>query len=207
MKNLGLIVLPQLSKEDLWNKKQDGINLQKAWKEYNDYLTNTANLTAKRGMLEEQLSELQTRQAGQRDYQSQISPEIEDVKKEINDLNELLQELGQIKTEGKRLYFELKGLDSKKVCPSCGQELKNQEHLDKHKKELSDKIQELLNQQTEQYQKFLNKYPGISKDEIDTGCKTILGDLSKRQTELMVEVNTINDLTKRVEQTQSQLGV
>lgn len=203
---LGLIVLPQLSKEDLWNKKQDGINLQKAWKEYNDYLTNTANLTAKRGMLEEQLSELQARQAGQRDYQSQISPEIEDTRKEINDLNELLQELGQIKTEGKRLYFELKGLDSKKVCPSCGQELKNQEHLEKHKKELSDKIQELLNQQTEQYQKFLNKYPGISKDEIDTGCKTILGDLSKRQTELMVEVSTINDLTKRVEQTQSQLG-
>lgn len=182
---LGYITLPQLSIEDLEKKKETGLMMQRMWVEYNNYLTTTANLQASKESSINRLSNLKQETANFR------SREIIDQEKQIlvenqSWINMKYQELQGIKIEGRRLYTELQDLGKKKVCPSCGQSIKNPEHLDGHKKGLETKIQDLLGKQEALYQEFESK--GIGRDEVNSGCHNVLGKLTNSISLLMSEL-------------------
>lgn len=202
---LSVINLPELSKDDLVRKKSEGIELQKAWKSYNDYIAITANQQAQKEMLTKQLQEQEQRVVNFRD-QDLIKTEMEQIKSAQDKLTDQINALVQVKSEGKRLYFELKDLDNKKVCPSCGQTLNNGEHMEKHKAELNNRIQELLNQQSNLYDQFTSTFQGITKEEIDGGCKTILESYRKDLTDRMVEINTIDQVTNEIQDLKNRLA-
>jgi hypothetical protein len=68
--------------------------------------------------------------------------------------------------EGKRLFYDREDLNKKKICPSCGQPIKNSESLEQHKAELDKRISELLIQQDNIY-KYFSKL-GLGREIIDS---------------------------------------
>lgn len=208
---LQLMTLPTLSVEELKKKKAYGKMMQEKWITYNRYVTTTANLQAQKQSIQEQLEEVNTKLQSSGDISS-VDRIIESIQESINWITERNRLLTEIKTEGRRVYFERQDLDKKKICPSCGQAIKSGDHLEQHKAELDQKIQELIGRQNQIYQEFWNF--GIQdKAEIDSGCRKTLGEynhnisveMSKKNDYLALERQQ-DDLTRKLGQVQETLN-
>lgn len=208
---LQLMTLPTLSVEELKKKKAFGKMMQEKWITYNRYVTTTANLQAQKQSIQEQLEEVNTKLQSSGDISS-VDRIIESIQESINWITERNRLLTEIKTEGRRVYFERQDLDKKKICPSCGQAIKSGDHLEQHKAELDQKIQELIGRQNQIYQEFWNF--GIQdKAEIDSGCRKTLGEynhnisveMSKKNDYLALERQQ-GDLTRKLGQVQETLN-
>lgn len=101
--------------------------------------------------------------------------------------------------------MERQGLDQKKICPGCGRPIENNEHLETHKRELDEKIQELLTKQGQVYQEFWNA--GYhEKEDIDSGLRNITSSLNAKTSELVSEKRDIERITKELETLQGTLA-
>jgi energy-coupling factor transporter ATP-binding protein EcfA2 len=201
---LGLIRLPQMTVEELGNKKQAGLIIQQKWVAYNQYKTLTADLQALKKTKEARIESLALEIGSFRD-RATINNEIAQYQGTISWINAKNKELSDIKVEGRRLYQEYQGIGKNKTCPSCGQTIKSDEHLEQHKKELEGKIQVLLGQQDKTYNDFMN-YGIQSKAEIDGGCQSVIRESNQRIATLMSEVNNQNNIIREKTNTEQELS-
>jgi DNA repair exonuclease SbcCD ATPase subunit/UDP-2,3-diacylglucosamine pyrophosphatase LpxH len=146
---LNSINLPNLSKEELEKKKEEGILMQAAWKEWNDYRTKTANLQARKEIYIKKQAELGEQI---RNFQDQNSIRLEIQKREqvLTWIATETEKLRDLVKEGKRLRSERNQLDSASICRTCGRPLDNQEAIETHKAELDRKLQDLTMKWREQ---------------------------------------------------------
>ena len=139
--------------------------MQQKWIAYNNFMTKTANLKASKKTQEDRIVELETKIKEFRDPKL-IQSEKQERESYISQISQKFQELSDVKMEGKRLFYDREDLNKKKICPSCGQPIKNSESLEQHKAELDKRISELLIQQDNIY-KYFSKL-GLGREIIDS---------------------------------------
>jgi len=162
---LALIQIPQTPQNVLLDQKRQGLEMQQKWIAYNNFMTKTANLQASKKTQEDRIVELETKIKEFRDPKL-IQSEKQERESYISQISQKFQELSDIKMEGKRLFYDREDLNKKKICPSCGQPIKNSESLEQHKAELDKRISELLIQQDNIY-KYFSKL-GLGREIIDS---------------------------------------
>ena len=198
------IQLPGVSEKELREKRELGSILQKKWVNYNQFMTMTANLQAQKENTESRISSLMAEQRQQRTV-ADIDQEIASNRETLDWIATKTSALQEIKLEGRRLYMERQGLDQKKICPGCGRPIENNEHLETHKKELDEKIQELLTKQGQVYQEFWDA--GYhEKEDIDSGLRNTTSSLNTKTSELVSEKRDIERITKELETLQGTLA-
>lgn len=154
--SLSGLQLPQQSKQNLIQYRDEGLEIQKKNKEWMEYLADSGKLQAQVSLYTDNLSKLIEEQNFQRpviEIDSQIeniSKEIEKENKNISQVNIIeseynlkLNRYNQICVDGKKTSEELSNLERSKVCPCCGQVLKNIDSLEKHKQEILSKLEQL----------------------------------------------------------------
>lgn len=181
---LALLVLPEMSPDQLQAKKQSGLEMQKAWQEYNNWMTTTAQLQARKKMLGERQFSLSQNTFRDR---SVVESELSEIKQRVTWLQETWNRLTAIKTEGRRAHSEWQGLSTTRVCPMCGQEIKNTEQLESHRAELEARIRELLKQQASIYEAFAQA--GLGKEAVDYGLAGTIGEYNTQIAGLMSELS------------------
>ena len=162
---LALIQIPQTPQNVLLDQKRQGLEMQQKWIAYNNFMTKTANLQASKKTQEDRIVELETKIKEFRDPKL-IQSEKQERESYISQISQKFQELSDVKMEGKRLFYDREDLNKKKICPSCGQPIKNSESLEQHKAELDKRISELLIQQDNIY-KYFSKL-GLGREIIDS---------------------------------------
>ena len=180
---------PALEPQILEKKKAEGLELQNKWMVYNNYMTKTANLQGIYRSTLQSLKEYEEKIKKFRDSKI-VQAEKDAYQEKYNTFSKLYQDLLGIKTTGKRLYQEKIDLDKKKVCPSCGQPIKNNKHFEAHKNELEGKIKNLVDQQNLIYKTFSDS--GIGKDALtDQGSFNgmVLNSLNQEIVSRMSELN------------------
>ena len=153
---LNNIQLPQQSKIDLINSKNQGLEIQKKNMLWNKFVTESASLQATIDSCREKLQTLENEEKNFRNL-TQIDYEIQEEQKNISKYQSELVELGSIKTklqykyqeienlkkEGNQAWTEAQGIGLGKTCKYCGQIIKTSESLQKHKEELLQKVEDL----------------------------------------------------------------
>lgn len=217
---LSLISIPVMSIEELERYKEEGLEIQRKNKMWNDYLISSAQLNAKIQNYKEELKRLESERKSFRDI-SIINSEINVAELRIDEINTklipslqnltyqyniLLNQLNQINNEGSKYYNEWKNLNTTKVCPCCGQEIKDTDSLNKHKEELEVKI----NQLTKDKEKVVNELRKMqeTKSKVDNELVSLTNEVSSLNSKLsklisernLIEVtensynNTLNNL-------------
>ena len=159
---LSLIQVPDMPKAQLEQLKQEGLELQRKERAWNDWLIYNSHLDLRiQGYQENirnlgknliELGDIEKYELTISNYQS-ILNNLSNKLSELGSIgvryNSLNTELGNINREGAKLYSEWENLGKTKTCPCCGQEIKNNNSIEKHKEELENKIAELKQRQVE----------------------------------------------------------
>lgn len=159
---LSLIQVPDIPKAQLEQLKQEGLELQRKERAWNDWLIYNSHLDLRiQGYQENirnlgknliELGDIEKYELTISNYQS-ILNNLSNKLSELGSIgvryNSLNTELGNINREGAKLYSEWENLGKTKTCPCCGQEIKNNNSIEKHKEELENKIAELKQRQVE----------------------------------------------------------
>lgn len=159
---LSLIQVPDMPKAQLEQLKQEGLELQRKERAWNDWLIYNSHLDLRiQGYQENirnlgknliELGDIEKYELTISNYHS-ILNNLSNKLSELGSIgvryNSLNTELGNINREGAKLYTEWENLGKTKTCPCCGQEIKNNNSIEKHKEELENKIVELKQRQFE----------------------------------------------------------
>ena len=136
---LSLIQIPKTAKVELEKYKQEGLELQKKSKMWSDYKVFVANITARIDTYKETLNILGSKKSKFRKM-AVIKSDVDQVRKRIDEINsvhipalnnieiqynKILNEYNQINREGSKVQNEWINLGKTRICPSCGQEIKN----------------------------------------------------------------------------------
>ena len=223
---LQLITLPNLTKLQLESLRQEGLELQRKNRLWNEYMTRTASLQGKIQTYTGTLGTLQEKQKTFRDPEI-IDLEIDNLNSQIQDLNRKLVDLGNIRVnldfktreyeklrdEGNNYWKEARGLDINRRCTVCGQEIKNTSMMESHKQELLQKV-EALKPQIQALQleiQELTKLKDNSAQEynqINSDIQKLNSDISSRMTEKSLIEHTKKDIenyTQFLSQAESEL--
>lgn len=150
------ISVPTTSKSELESQRQIGLEIQRKNSEWVNYLKTCNTLSSQLELSEQKVKELQVEILGFTDKSIlddeilKIQESIKICQAEISSLSNIeLQvkykekDINNLKAEGNKIWNELQVLGNSNICPNCGQVIKDTTVLDKHKKELSDKISEI----------------------------------------------------------------
>ena len=216
---LSLIQLPNIDKETLINDRQIGLDMQKKAKKWSDYIINNNKLEAQIQLFTETLNELIQKRDSLRSIDI-INSEYKDLEKKIEECNNKISEVNNINVEynlklnslnqvnslGNQLYQEWVNLGKSKICSLCGQEIKNNESIEAHKKELENRLRDLSTQQNI-LTKELSLLENNKKqaDSIINNCKEKIREYNKQSGSLISEKQWINSVNDRIINTQSLL--
>lgn len=203
---LNTITIPKISKVDLENHKKEGLEIQRKSKIWTDYLLSVANLTARIQNYSESLKQVEDKMNNFRNLEiidndmkkiksriheinSNIIPNINNISLEYNNVSNSLK---QVDDEGIKLHNEYLNLGKSKICPNCGQEIKNVDVLNKHKEELEQRLNELRNKHNS-FKRELDilKNKRIQADELYKQINTELNKLNENLANLISEKKTI----------------
>lgn len=174
---LSTMMIPGRSKEELSLDYQKGMELQKAWSKWNDYVTKNVSLTARREELRKQKERIEPLVSNLVDYTGRV----EELRNKFSWITEKTRKIGLIISEGSRLKKDLEDLGKQRVCSSCGRPLEPGEGLEAHKNEIRRSLERLREDLTFQYKELWES--GIhDKTDINNGCTEALRSL---QSELL----------------------
>lgn len=159
---LNSIQLPNISKPELENLRQEGLEMQKKERLWNDWiifssasqlrmegyqnsikeLKEKINSSESEEMLDTTISNLQV-------TRDELSTELGALGGIAIRYNVAKTELDRINQEGSKLYVEWENLGKTKTCPCCGQVINNTESIEKHKLELEQRMTDLQVKQRE----------------------------------------------------------
>lgn len=217
---LSLIKIPIVSKAELEQHKQEGLEIQRKSKIWSNYQLSIANLTAKIQTYKDSLSMIEAEKSKFRN-KAVIESDVNRVRNEIDEINNkkiptlnditvqynlLSGQLQQVNNEGSKLYNEWQNLGKTKRCPCCGQEIKNTESLEKHKQELEQKLNELSQKQKELMSNLESMKD--NKFKVDQEKNKLMTDLNFLNNELakfISEINNIDTTEKNYHETKRRL--
>lgn len=206
---LASITVPTTSKETLESQRQTGLEIQRKNAEWVKYITNNNKLVSQIDFCKQKYSEL-TEESKNFQQISELTSgiaKLEELRNSLQELNLKLadselrvnyknKEIESLKSDGNRYWNELQNLGSTRICPHCGQEIKDTTILDSHKKELEDKISEIkskIESENLELQGLMNNL-----DSLKAECSGVPGKLS--------EVNSqINELVSKKTYQESKL--
>ena len=196
---LKYLEIPQTPLNVLEAQKVEGIELNRKYVAYNNYITKTANLQAQLKAAEDSLQELKTK--GQRFRGKEvIQNEIVEYQRKVSEIMNKYQELSGIIKKGKELCDHYKDLGKQKSCRYCGQVIPPGEDLEQHKKELYDEIQ-LMSGKREEVYKYFNDHLGMTKDDVDSGkFQEKVDGYNYKVASLMSEIKEIDSTGQEISQ-------
>lgn len=209
MSKLSLLTLPTDSLDTLTQYRNEGLDLQKAWMEWNSYMTKTANLQATKRNILENIEREKKDMTGFRDRRV-VQGELQQKQDFLNSITSAYQALMGINQEGRRLTEERESLERSKVCRVCGQPIKNTADLERHKQEIDSQIAALTQRQKQAVEWFAGI--GLTQDIITArgGFNSITAQYNQEISLLMTELNkqeqTFQNL-KRLEEQKKQVDV
>ena len=210
---LNLIQLPGTSKAELESLKQEGLELQKKERLWNDWciFSNSTNIRIE-GVkdsiktLEDDISKSETEQKINETIKS-----LEDIRDnystELGALGSIglrfdstKRELDLVNQEGSKLYVEWENLGKTKVCPCCGQEIKNTESIEKHKAELETKLTGLKEKQGQ----LMSILESLNTERLEEDKKRseLKQNIEKINSEISVCMTKRNILQKKIKDLQ-----
>lgn len=225
---LSLIQIPKTAKVELEKYKQEGLELQKKSKMWSDYKVFVANITARIDTYKETLNILGSKKSKFRKM-AVIKSDVDQVRKRIDEINsvhipalnnieiqynKILNEYNQINREGSKVQNEWINLGKTRICPSCGQEIKNTDSLNKHKKELEIQLKELAARRDE----LANTLKGLyeekqnadnSKSQFSQELSSLnnkLAELKSEQKEIEINQKNIEETTKNLNNCEKELS-
>lgn len=154
--SLANLQLPQQTKQELVQYRNEGLEIQRKNQEWMEYLANSGKLQAQVSLYTENLEKLFSEQRNQRST-TEIDLQIQSLSEEIGKENEKISQVNSVESEyslklnrynqicadGKKTSDELTNLEKSKVCPCCGQVLKNIDSIEKHKQEILLRLDQL----------------------------------------------------------------
>lgn len=197
--DLSSIVLPSDTKEDLIKYREEGLEKEKAAREWKNYKEKVIPLENRisiytgdiRG-IEEKLQTLRSPREIENDI-SEINSKLEEIDKEIISLGnsevlykQAVSELEEILKKGREIRGEIDNLGRNNICPTCKRPLSSLEDLEVHKKELMDILEETGRKYREKESK-VREMKAI-KDSSDSR----LNDLGREKRNLQSALNTLN---------------
>lgn len=199
---LNLLQLPTISKPELEKLKQEGLEIQKKERLWNDWVI-FSNATQLRidgyredikklefeidnSEPEEKLNTTISTLQIQRDNYSMELGALGSIGLRYNSTS---TELNNVNQEGSKLYSEWENLGKTKKCPCCGQEIKNTESIEKHKAELEARLIEL----EEKQKQLISILQQLENDRKEEDNKRV--DLKKRIEE--INLNISENMTKK----------
>ena len=202
---LSLIKVPEVGYHNLLIKQQQGYKLQKQYYAYTTYIRNTANLQAGKTQTENSIKDLESKISGFRD-QSIIQNQISNLQGQVSEIMSRSRELDQVRDTGRKVYLENEELKKTKVCPRCGQVIKDTDSLKKHRAELEKEISELLGKQKKLLEYFKTAY-GLDKSDINSGkLQEIISGFNQKIAELMSELNNQEQTKLQLDNLKVQLS-
>lgn len=207
LNKLSLLTLPTDPLETLVSYRQQGLELQKDWVTWNNYMTNTANLQATKKNILENIERCKQEVGGFRDRRK-IQEEVSKRQEFLSSITNAYQSLVSINQEGSRLVEERRSLEEQKVCRVCGQTIKDTLDLERHKQEVDRKIQELSERREQAIKWFAGV--GLTEDIITAkgGFNGVISSYNQDISLLMTECNkqeqTFQNL-KRLEEQKKQV--
>ena len=210
---LNLIQLPGTSKAELESLKREGLELQKKERLWNDWciFSNSTSIRIE-GVkdsiktLEDDISKSETEQKINETIKS-----LEDIRDnystELGALGSIglrfdstKRELDLVNQEGSKLYIEWENLGKTKVCPCCGQEIKNAESIEKHKAELETKLTDLKEKQGQ----LISILESLNTERLEEDKKRseLKQNIEKINSEISVCMTKRNILQKKIKDLQ-----
>lgn len=210
---LNLIQLPGTSKAELESLKQEGLELQKKERLWNDWciFSNSTSIRIE-GVkdniktLEDDISKSESEQKINETIKS-----LEDIRDnystELGALGSIglrfdstKRELDLVNQEGSKLYVEWENLGKTKVCPCCGQEIKNTESIEKHKAELETKLTDLKEKQGQ----LISILESLNTERLEEDKKRseLKQNIEKINSEISVCMTKRNILQKKIKDLQ-----
>ena len=210
---LNLIQLPGTSKAELESLKREGLELQKKERLWNDWciFSNSTSIRIE-GVkdsiktLEDDISKSETEQKINETIKS-----LEDIRDnystELGALGSIglrfdstKRELDLVNQEGSKLYIEWENLGKTKVCPCCGQEIKNTESIEKHKAELETKLTGLKEKQGQ----LISILESLNTERLEEDKKRseLKQNIEKINSEISVCMTKRNILQKKIKDLQ-----
>ncbi len=210
---LNLIQLPGTSKAELESLKREGLELQKKERLWNDWciFSNSTSIRIE-GVkdsiktLEDDISKSETEQKINETIKS-----LEDIRDnystELGALGSIglrfdstKRELDLVNQEGSKLYIEWENLGKTKVCPCCGQEIKNTESIEKHKAELETKLTDLKEKQGQ----LISILESLNTERLEEDKKRseLKQNIEKINSEISVCMTKRNILQKKIKDLQ-----
>lgn len=190
--NLNTIILPSLSRKELEEKKASGIQLQRAWTEWNNYMTANSSLKTSLEIMTSRKGELMGKLQGMTAPET-LDSEIQEFKKQVDWIQQEMSELKSIETEGHRVRQERNSLEGETVCRMCGKPLDNLDLLEQHKSELDRKLADLGKKWSEKMAYISNTLGGQDPKEISG---KINSDILDRMSQKRLYTSTQEDLKK-----------
>lgn len=199
---LNLLQLPTISKPELEKLKQEGLEIQKKERLWNDWVI-FSNATQLRidgyredikklefeidnSEPEEKLNTIISTLQIQRDNYSMELGVLGSIGLRYNSTS---TELNNVNQEGSKLYSEWENLGKTKKCPCCGQEIKNTESIEKHREELEARLIEL----EEKQKQLISILQQLENDRKEEDNKRV--ELKKRIEE--INLNISENMTKK----------
>lgn len=202
---LNSLQLPNISKAELENLKQEGLEIQKKERLWNDWLIFSGSTKVRIEGIQDAIRVLEE-EINKSDSEEKLDTFIINTQDSITQQNNYISILGGVKLrydtakseldkinqEGSKLYREWENLGKTRICPSCGQEIKNTELLNKHKIELENKLTELKKRQEEVIAVLSNlEIEKQEEDEKRASHQRIISELNTKLTNFMTEKNLL----------------
>lgn len=213
--SLSDLQLPERSKQELIQFRDEGLDIQRKNREWMEYLANSGKLQAQVSLYTENLKILEEELSVQRSV-IDIDSQIELLSQDINQENEKISQVNTVESEyniklgyynqmcidGKKASEELTNLEKSKVCPCCGQVLKNIDSLEKHKQEILLK----LNKLREDALLTKSELIGMSEkkqqaDQLISESREKINNLNNQIAKLISEKQKISKLTENIKVT------
>lgn len=210
---LASIQVPATPKEVLVQYYEEGKELMKKYKEYNDYVMQTTNynfhIEGNRLALEEKKKKLEELNVLQKSL-----PDLEDCSHRAKEIQDLLTEIGALNTkkdsylrEGERLNTVLGRLEMKlgtiqsSLCPTCNQPMNAQE-TEKHRQEVMIELESVYND-IEVNTRSLNEIQGRI-ERSSKNSATLNNELSQINYSISEIRHTDNEIKRLIEEIQQQ---
>ena len=145
---LALIQVPATPRETLIRYYEEGKELMKSYKEYNDYVVGTTNYTFNIESCQNSIEEKNKKLIELKDYQKTL-PDLDECNYRLSEITSIMTESGALKAnllnkqrESDRLQNLCKNLENKlnsvqsSICPACNQPMNAQE-TERHRQEIS----------------------------------------------------------------------
>ena len=224
---LNLIQLPNISKPELEVLKQEGLELQKKERLWNDWVIFSNSTQLRIEGYKESIKNLEL-EISNSDSEENLDTMIKTLQNTRDNLSMELgalgsiglrydtakSELDKVNQEGSKLYTEWENLGKTRTCPCCGQELKNTESIEKHRSELEAKLTELKErqgqiiqvlQQLEEERKVEDQKRGELKAQIEKINLGISENMTKK-TLLQRKKADLQSNISLLDQAEKQLG-